>query len=66
MQFHEREDLLPVFSEEKGITVMERKPKVEPDVQYTTATVLQTVTNSDGSVSIFQAEPNTQVTIGLN
>ena len=57
-----------MFSEEKGVTVMERKPKVEqPDVQYTQATVLQTVTNADGSVSIFQApESNTQVLIDLN
>ena len=63
MQFHEREDLLPADTEEKGVTVMERKPKLEPGVQYTSATVLQTVTNPDGSVSIYQAEPNTQVLI---
>ena len=50
-------------SEQKGVTVVERKPKVEPDVQYTNATVLQTVTNADGSVSIYHAEPNTQVRI---
>ena len=54
------------MSEEKGVTVIERKPKVEPDVQYTSATVLQTVTNADGSVSIFQADPNSQVLIVLN
>ena len=66
MQFHEREDLLPADTEEKGVTVMERKPKLEPGVQYTSATVLQTVTNADGSVSIYQAaEPNTQVPIEL-
>ena len=54
------------MSEEKGVAVIERTPKVEPDVQYTSATVLQTVTNADGSVSIFQADPNSQVLIVLN
>ena len=54
---------MPADTEEKGVTVMERKPKLEPGVQYTSATVLQTVTNPDGSVSIYQAEPNTQVLI---
>ena len=56
---------MPADTEEKGVTVMERKPKLEPGVQYTSATVLQTVTNPDGSVSIYQAEPNTQVLIEL-
>jgi len=54
-KYHGREDLLPKFSEEEDIK------RVQQVNNYGGQTVVQTISNPDGSVSIIHVDPNNPV-----
>jgi nuclear respiratory factor 1 len=63
-KFHGREDLLPAFTEEdeKANATATANANVSTSIttQYT-PTVLHTITNPDGTVSIVQVDPNNPI-----
>lgn len=59
-KFHGREDLLPAFSEEDEKANAAATANANISTQYT-PTVLHTITNPDGTVSIVQVDPNNPI-----
>lgn len=59
-KFHGREDLLPAFSEEDEKANAAATSNANITTQYT-PTVLHTITNPDGTVSIVQVDPNNPI-----
>ena len=58
-KFHGRDDLLPKFTEEEDMKRVQTVRKVGPG-QYA-STVVQTISNPDGTVSIIHVDPNNPV-----
>ncbi|XP_019873113.1 DNA-binding protein P3A2 isoform X1 [Aethina tumida] len=59
-KFHGREDLLPAFTEEDEKANATATANANIAAQYT-PTVLHTITNPDGTVSIVQVDPNNPI-----
>lgn len=59
-KFHGREDLLPAFTEEDEKANAAATANANITAQYT-PTVLHTITNPDGTVSIVQVDPNNPI-----
>ncbi|CAH2007884.1 unnamed protein product [Acanthoscelides obtectus] len=59
-KFHGREDLLPAFTEEDEKANAAATANANMSTQYT-PTVLHTITNPDGTVSIVQVDPNNPI-----
>ncbi|XP_063929201.1 DNA-binding protein Ewg isoform X4 [Tenebrio molitor] len=59
-KFHGREDLLPAFTEEDEKANATATANANITTQYT-PTVLHTITNPDGTVSIVQVDPNNPI-----
>lgn len=59
-KFHGREDLLPAFTEEDEKANAAATANANISTQYT-PTVLHTITNPDGTVSIVQVDPNNPI-----
>nr|ANA11556.1 nuclear respiratory factor-1/DNA-binding protein Ewg isoform [Dastarcus helophoroides] len=59
-KFHGREDLLPAFTEEDEKANAAATANANITTQYT-PTVLHTITNPDGTVSIVQVDPNNPI-----
>lgn len=59
-KFHGREDLLPAFTEEDEKANALATANANITAQYT-PTVLHTITNADGTVSIVQVDPNNPI-----
>lgn len=59
-KYHGREDLLPAFTEEDEKTNATARANANITAQYA-PTVLHTITNPDGTVSIVQVDPNNPI-----
>merc|ERR1719330_2205269 len=59
-KYHGREDLLPVFNEEEEVNV-KRGMSPRKVGHYPGQTVVQTISNPDGTVSILHVDPNNPV-----
>jgi len=59
-KYHGREDLLPVFNEEEEVNV-KRGMSPRKVGRYPGQTVVQTISNPDGTVSILDVDPNNPV-----
>merc|ERR1712241_440395 len=58
-KFHGRDDLLPKFTEEEDMKRVQTVRKVGGS--YGTSTVVQTISNPDGTVSIIHVDPSNPV-----
>uniref|UniRef100_A0A1I8Q973 Nuclear respiratory factor 1 NLS/DNA-binding dimerisation domain-containing protein n=1 Tax=Stomoxys calcitrans TaxID=35570 RepID=A0A1I8Q973_STOCA len=61
-KYHGREDLLPTFADEDDkVSQLISHEEEDDEEEYTTQTVLSTIQNADGTVSLIQVDPNNPI-----